>query len=402
MRILYIHEVNYLKKVIFEMHEFPELLSLRSNTVSFFEFPERQFDGIHLKTSSRQIDGRVYPKSTLNLITPPNFGGYGFERYFAPITAFFSLNKILRSKSFDVIVLLSVPTSGWQAVLLANKYKIPIVFRALDVSHKIRSTVLAPLIKICEQFIYKNVDVLSANTPAMEKYCISISGRTKPSFVNLPPVDLSHFFELGTPIDRGTLGLTEKDKVILYMGTFFEFSGLIQIVEDFSRAAKANPQLRLLLVGGGVLDKALREKVQKLGLDNQVIFTGVVPYSELPGYLQVADVAINPFEKQLLTDVALPHKVLQYMASGVPAVSTSLEGLRSVLGEDSGVTWCSGPTEIIHSCNDLLSKPNSFLNNVKDLQKKKIISLFEVQTVTDSMQATIATAIENKRPKSHR
>ena len=62
MRILFIHEVNYRDKVIFEMHEFPELLSLRGHDVSFLHYPEgagRQHSS--LRTRREVISGRVHP-----------------------------------------------------------------------------------------------------------------------------------------------------------------------------------------------------------------------------------------------------------------------------------------------------------------------------------------------------
>lgn len=397
MRILYIHEVNYRKKVIFEMHEFPELLSLRGHQVSFFEYPEGQLEGIRLKTIKQKIQGRVYPDSSIELITPPNFGGRGLERYFAPIFAFFSLKKILNKDNFDVVVLLAVPTSGWQALYLANKRNIPVLFRALDVSHQIRKSIFSPLIKACEKYIYKNVAVLSANTPSMEAYCVSLSKRTKKSVVNLPPVDLEHFVNPQNGLTRRDLGLTEKHQVLVYMGSFFSFSGLHQVIDDFHEASQNNTELRLVMVGGGELDEALRKQVERLGLTQKVIFTGIVPYLQLPNYLQIADVAINPFEKELLTDVALPHKVLQYMAAGVPTVSTSLDGIRTVLGENCGVTWCASPNQVLATSIDLINKSLNSRAAIIKKQKHTIDQLFDLNLVTNAMETTIASAVSNER-----
>ena len=40
MKLLFIHEVSYRKKVIFEMHEIPELLAVRGHDITFLEFDE--------------------------------------------------------------------------------------------------------------------------------------------------------------------------------------------------------------------------------------------------------------------------------------------------------------------------------------------------------------------------
>jgi glycosyltransferase involved in cell wall biosynthesis len=179
----------------------------------------------------------------------------------------------------------------------------------------------------------------------MAAYCVEVSGRTGPVSVDLPPVDLAHFER---PVEdvRDRYGLDHEHRVIAYMGSFFEFSGLDDVLLALRPAFSADPLLRLLLIGGGELEPRLRELVVDNGLDDRVVFTGVVPYAQLPEHLAMADVAINPFRPEQVTNVAFPHKVLQYMAAGIPAVSTSLRGLRGVLGDDSGVRWADDATGV--------------------------------------------------------
>lgn len=67
MKILFIHEVNYRGKVVFEMHEFPELLALAGHEVHFLEFPEdigiRNFS---LRTRRQTISGKAYPEAKVS------------------------------------------------------------------------------------------------------------------------------------------------------------------------------------------------------------------------------------------------------------------------------------------------------------------------------------------------
>ena len=99
----------------------------------------------------------------------------------------------------------------------------------------------------------------------------------------------------------------------------------------------------------------LKLRAERLGLANRVMFTGFLPFDELPDLVCAADVAINPMLKSLVSDCALPHKVLQYMASGIPVVSTNLEGLRATLGDDSGVTFRDSPELVIGDAIHLAS-----------------------------------------------
>jgi len=390
VRILFVHEVNYLNKVIFEMHEFPELLALRGHKVSFFHYPEAaDRPRVSLRTKTTRISGRVHPDAEIDLITPPTFGGSRVERYFAPLLACRALRREVCSRGYDVIVLYSVPTTGWQTVAFAKRAGVPVVFRALDVSHKIRRSFVGPLVRVVEKYIYRNATLLSANNPAMADYCVELSGRVGPTVVNLPPVDFLHFDEQVEADLRGELGLPRSAKVVLYMGTFFSFSGLDVVIAGMVEQFKRYPDLRLVLVGAGELDKALRDLVAQLGVSNRVIFTGVVPYAKLPQYLKLADVAINPFRPELLTHVALPHKVLQYMAAGVPTVSTSLRGLRGVLGEGSGVTWVDDPNGVANAASALARENPSALAAISRAQLDRVRARFSEEMAVASFEEAL-------------
>lgn len=390
VRILFIHEVNYSNKVIFEMHEFPELLALRGHDVSFFHYPESPEIAVRrLRTVRERIAGRVHKDASLTLITPPTLGGGPLERYIAPVLNLPALRREIVKGDYDVVFLYAVPTTGWQAVSIARRAGVPVVFRALDVSHKIRASIVAPLIRAAEKYIYRRATVLSANNPAMLDYCVELSGRTGPSVVNLPPINLSHF---GSSVDadlHASLGLTAENRVVLYMGSFFGFSGLDVVLRDMAVEFADHPQLRLVLVGGGELDDELRSLARELRVEDRVIFTGLVSYATLPQYLKLADVAINPFRLELLTHVALPHKVLQYMAAGVPAVSTSLRGLRGVLGDDAGVTWADGPKDVARIATALATGERSVLAGLIELQKARVAELFSESAAVDSLEDTL-------------
>jgi len=390
MKILFIHEVNYVNKVIFEMHEFPELLSLAGHDVSFFHYPEKPTRRrVSLFARRESVSGRVHPDATIRLIAAPTFGGTAAERYFAPLLITPTLRREIRHGGYDVIVLYAVPTMGWQAVSIAKRAGVPLVFRALDVSHKIRATAFAPLVRWAERYVYRNAALVSANNPAMAQYCVELSGRTGPTTINTPPVDLSHFSGSSDASARTELGIPAGGKVMLYMGTFFEFSGLDRAVEAMPAALAKHPDLYLVLVGGGKLDTSLRSRVLELDLSERVIFTGVVPYALLPRYLKVADVAINPFRPEFLTNVALPHKVLQYMAAGVPAVSTRLSGIHGLLGDDSGVTWATSEDDVAEIAAELAHATPTHLTSIASTQARAVKHLFSHTTALRAFEAAL-------------
>lgn len=394
MRVLFIHEVSYENKVIYEMHEFPELFALRGHDVTFLQYPEHGGRARRsAKSDTRTISGRAYRDATLTLVTPPTLGGGALERFLAPLIDYPTIRREIRSGNYDVVVLYAVPTTGWQAVAIARKAGVPVVFRALDVSHKIRATLVSRIVLAAERFIYRNATLISANNPAMGEYCASISGRTGPVVVNLPPLDLSHFERESSHDLRADLNLDSSHRVIVFMGSFFSFSGLDIVVRALAAEFERRPELRLVLVGGGELDATLRATVDELELTDRVIFTGIIDYQKLPEYLRIGDVAINPFVPELLTNVALPHKVLQYMAAGVPAVSTSLTGLHGVLGNSSGVTWVDSPAAVARVASELACGDRAVLAEISRTESAYAHATFSKESAVESFEVTLESVI---------
>ena len=348
MKLLFIHEVSYRKKIIFEMHEFPELMALRGHDISFLEFDEgRKLWKKDRSIETEVIPGRVHRQAKVRLLRPFQLGLPGFDRLLAVITVVPLLSRLLTKESFDAIVLYAVPTYGLQTLWLAKKHKVPVMFRALDVSHKIRSSLLAPVIRAFEKRVYRKTDLLSANNAAMARYCNELGTRTLDTKVLFPPLDLLHFQRATTEALRSQLGFGDSDRVIGYMGSFFYFSGLSEAMSEFGKFASQDSRLRFLLIGGGEQDSELRKLASELGISEQVVFTGFVSYENLPRYLKVADVAVNTLQPTLVANVAFPNKVLQYMAAGLPVVSTKLDGLFSVFENHPQITWESDPAAVM-------------------------------------------------------
>jgi glycosyltransferase involved in cell wall biosynthesis len=382
------------------MHEFPEILALKGHEISFLEFDEgRKFWQKCQAPRSQVIHGRVHSDARIGLSRPFQVGIPGVDRILTLFTVLWTLRKLFKSNNFDAVVLYAVPTYGLQTLWLAKRFKVPVLFRALDVSHKIRSSLLSPSIKWFEKRIYQQVDLLSANNAAMADYCKGLGKRTKPTLVHYPPLDLSHF-QRGERDEglRESLGFKAEDRVITYMGSFFYFSGLEDALLEFASKAVQNRRLKLLLIGGGEQEGKLRKLVETLGIQDQTVFTGFVGYKELPKYLKSADVAVNTLQPILVANVAFPNKVLQYMAAGLPVVSTTLQGLHQTFGEDSGIAWADDAQDVMQVAIQLVDKTDAELTRIGQMQLSAVSKIFSVEAAVDKFEETLAT-ISGKRSK---
>jgi len=345
MRLLFIHEVNWRRKVVYEIHDFPELLSLRGHEVVFIDFAEGERPTgwrrlLDLKTRVYPDQSRVHEGSSVEVRTPGRVLPPPLDRLLASVTQVPVIWRALKREHFDAVVLYGVPTNGWQTVRIAQRSGVPVLFRTMDVSHVLRKSIFRPLIKLAERSIYKRADWISTNNVALRDYCIEHGADPDRISVDYAGVDFGRFRPGPKRLDLlERYGLSEDDRIVMFMGTFYRFAGLDWFIEAIADHLRTDPTLKVILVGGGEADQALRTLVSARGLQDRVVFTGVVSYDDLPDHLRLAEVGICPFRPQMATDNALVTKVIQYVTSGLAAVSTPLLGTQGLLGDGEGVLY---------------------------------------------------------------
>lgn len=146
----------------------------------------------------------------------------------------------------------------------------------------------------------------------------------------------------GTGELRRRLGL--GDSVIGFAGAFHPWHGAPDLVEAFAKMKR--PGTQLLMIGGGGEDlEKCRALARRAGVEGRVVFTGKVPYAELPGYLDLCDVLAAPFSPRKDAQRAAvfdryglwwcPLKLFEYMAMGKAIVASDLPSIRCVLAPET-------------------------------------------------------------------
>ena len=364
MNLLFIHEVNWRDKVTFEIHDIPELLSIAGHSVFFIDYPEVSLDQKQSKcrffrTTFSRIQSRTHNGSTVELRTPGRILPGIADRLVASLTFVPLLIKTIRSEKIDLIILYGVPTNGWQTVLVSKLLQIPVIFRAIDVSHLLRGSLFRRLIKTVERFIYRNVNHISVHNSALAEYCVSFGASPRDISINYPRFDTNRFApSLRDQNLAKKYGISERHKVVFYRGTLYRFCGLEKFLELFVETLRNDHNILVLIIGSGEAEKDISDAIQRLKIQSQVILRPFVDYPELVKHICLADMSVNTFVPSLVTDCALPGRVLQSLACGIPVVSTPLKGLISYTGDSKSVVYAPLGAEFVHAVNDLLqNKP---------------------------------------------
>lgn len=147
-------------------------------------------------------------------------------------------------------------------------------------------------------------------------------------------------FQLGGKADESlaqSLGLDGKT-VLGFIGSFYAYEGLSLLLEGMPAMSARLPDIRLLLVGGGKEEEALKQQARALGIADKVIFTGRVPHTEVQRYYDLIDVLVYPRLSMRLTDLVTPLKPLEAMAQGRLVIASDVGGHRELIRD--GETGC--------------------------------------------------------------
>ena len=167
-----------------------------------------------------------------------------------------------------------------------------------------------------------------------------------PGKIGISPnaVDLTQF---GKPVPRdpelaARLGLGEGP-VIGFIGSFYPYEGLDDLIAALPLLREHQPQAKLLLVGGGPDDDALRAQAAASTASDAIIFTGRVPHAEVEDYYSLIDILAYPRKASRLTDLVTPLKPLEAMAQGRIVAASDVGGHRELI--DHGETGVLFPAD---------------------------------------------------------
>lgn len=332
LNILFIHEVDLLKKPVIDTHLLAEGLSILGHNVYAIDYESLWKRG-EPKTLKEFDISRAIPNSCVHLIRPDFIRVPVLSRISAFYNHYFKIRDVIRDKKIDVIILYSVPTNGLQAVYLSAKMDIPIIFRSLDVLNQLVPKPLESITLEMERVVYSSVDKILTITPKLSDYVVKL-GAGKSNVSVLPvPVDtnrfypsLEHYYTM-----RKQWGISVDDLVIMFMGTLYNFSGLDIFIQQLPYIIENVPNVKLLIVGDGKQRKKLESIIKELKLEGKVIITGFQPYGDMPKYINISDVCINPFIINDTTRDIFPGKTVQFMACGKPLVATPLNGMLAMI-----------------------------------------------------------------------
>ena len=168
-------------------------------------------------------------------------------------------------------------------------------------------------------------------------------------------------------LDRRDAGLEaelglEGKRVLGFLGSFYAYEGLQLLIEALPAILASHPDTRLLLVGGGPREQALKQRARALGVADKVLFTGRVPHDEVSRYYSLVDLCVYPRIPMRLTELVTPLKPLEAMAQGKLVLASDVGGHRELIrdGENGFLFRANDIEALAGRANELLDRADAW------------------------------------------
>ncbi len=171
-------------------------------------------------------------------------------------------------------------------------------------------------------------------------------------------VDLEQFGQPGPRDDAlaAELGLAGAE-VIGFIGSFYDYEGLDDLIAAMPRLVALRPTLHLLLVGGGPMEPMLKTAAAASPAAARIHFIGRVPQAHVERYYGLVDVLVYPRKAMRLTELVTPLKPLEAMAQEKLVAASDVGGHRELIadGETGTLFEPDSPDALAQAVGDLFA-----------------------------------------------
>lgn len=287
----------------------------------------------------------------------------------------------LKEKRFDYIILENCPGHAYK--LSQRGYRNLILHLNNDLLnsesryHDIIFNSLS-LILTCSDYIKERVSTIQACNKIRTLYnAIDIK-------IFLPPKSFH--------VSRKQLGFSKDDFVIVYSGRINQDKGVSELIDAMLRI-KETSNIKLMIIGGSFFGntnnedffiRSLKEKSKTL--EERIVFTGFIPYEDVPYYLHLADIAVLPS----MWDEPFGLTIAEALAAGLPLITTRSGGIPEI---------CEGVAIIVDREQIVDNLANAILDLYHHPEKRALMAKASVERAQQFDKETYAknffAALEN-------
>ena len=180
---------------------------------------------------------------------------------------------------------------------------------------------------------------------------------------------------------RRELGLADDEVAFATVARLFELKGHDDLIAVAPAILKANPRVRFVWIGDGILRERLIGDLERLGIRQAFILTGLVPPDRIPELLSGVDAVIHPSLREGLARV-LPQALLV----GRPVISYDIDGAREVVLPETGILLQPRDLEGLSAAVLRLSSDPALRSAMGQEGRRRFAEQFRHETMTRQLR----------------
>lgn len=276
----------------------------------------------------------------------------------SPLKYIYNLTKIIKKGNYDI-----VHAHGNSRTLILELYAAKMAGVKVVIPHSHNTNAkYKKLHKMLRPLFVKNYTYAFSCGLEAGKWLFG----NKPFTVIKNGIDINKFLfnEESREFYRDKYNLKNK-KVIGNVGTFNYQKNHSFLIDIFYEVYKNDDSYRLLIVGDGSLKEEIYSKIERLGLSDVVIFTGII--REVPQILQAIDILIMPSRYE-----GLPLSLVEAQAAGLPCIISDV--ITSEVKATDLITYVSLSNNSNYWSKVVLNTPIELRESRKENIKEMIIN----------------------------
>lgn len=332
------------------------------------------------------------------------------RQYKNRIAAFYSRDvaKKIKELNLDVVHTHSEFSLGLFGKIIARKYSIPFI----HTYHTMWEDYLHYIIPLkgtrniypkrfartfSKNFATKAECIItpSKKTEKYLKYKCKIKNKSIyiiPTGIDINKFNRNNFTEEQLKKTKDSLGIKENEKVILLLGRIAEEKSVDVVMNAMPSVFSKLDNVKFLVVGDGPSKEDLEKKAKDLNIDDKVVFTGKVPWTDVPLYYNLADVFVNASltETQGLT-------FIEAMSAKVPVVAKFAPNLTEFISHNQNGLLVKRDIDLANSIVSVLT--NDALHQKLSENGFKTANQYSLEEFGDKLEMLFTEVIENYQIK---
>jgi PEP-CTERM/exosortase A-associated glycosyltransferase len=278
------------------------------------------------------------------------------------------LARLIPELKPDIIHAHSPCLNGIAALREARRHAVPLVYElralwedgAVDHGTATRGGLRYRISRALETWVLRRADAVTTICEGLRGEILSRDVPEDKVTVIPNAVDPTRFTDSGRADKElaRSLGL-EGARVLGFIGSFYGYEGLSLLLGALPSLLRRMPSVRVLLVGGGYEEDALKRQAAYAGVADKVVFAGQVAHDRVQEYYNLVDVFVYPRKSTRLTELVTPLKPLEAMAQGRAVVASDIGGHRELIRpRETGLLFrADDPDSLVAAVLELLEHP---------------------------------------------